>query len=259
MNKSTAKTVMVFAGTDATAGAGYCADVEAIKATGAYALPIVTAITIQDTHNIQQIVPLDANTVLAQARTILNDMPVNAIKLGLLANADIALGIADLLAEYNDCPLVIDPVLAAGGGYRVANKALETVYTQRLFPLATLACPNSLEARQLTGETDLTGAAQSMLNTGCQAVLITGGHEHEQTLTNVLYQAHRRRSFTLPRLPYDIHGSGCTLAAAIASALAQDNDLDTAIESAQDYTFTALQTAYQLSNGQALPNRINHA
>lgn len=251
--------VLVFAGHDPTGGAGLCADIQTLSQIGCYTLPIVTSITVQNTTNVIENQPLSAQQVIAQARVVLADIPVTACKIGLLGSSEIVQAISQLLTEYPNLPVIVDPILAAGGGKNLTNVTMREAMINYLFPLTTIVTPNSVEARRLTQvEYSLLQAAQQLMHDGCKTVCITGTHEATEQVENQLYQSNQLvKTWQLPRLPQEYHGSGCTFAAAVAGFIAQGDEIDKAIEHAQSYTWHSLQTAFQLGKGQWLPNRLN--
>ncbi|MDQ5910539.1 MAG: Hydroxymethylpyrimidine/phosphomethylpyrimidine kinase [Pseudomonadota bacterium] len=262
--------VMTLAGNDPTGGAGIAADIETLISLGCHPAPVITALTVQDTHNVHTLLPVDPDLVLAQARTVLADMPVAAIKIGVMGDADNVIALQTLLKAYPRLPVILDPVLAAGGGTELANAELIEAIQTRLLPLTTVLTPNSLEARRLAPEADtLEACAMALLARGCRYVLITGGHEAESSaeVVNRLYGNNRLlETRPWPRLPNEYHGSGCTLAAAIAALTAQISPaslLEDAILSivyrAQDYTWRSLQAGYSAGGGQWLPHRLHWA
>ena len=256
--------VMILAGNDPTGGAGIAADIETLVSLGCHPAPVITALTVQDTHDVHALWPVDPDLVLAQARAVLADLPVAVVKIGVIGSADNAAALHELLIAHPDLPVVLDPVLAAGGGTALANSGLIEAIRDLLLPLTTVLTPNSLEARRLAPEADtLEACSMALLARGCRQVLLTGGHESTAEVINVLYGNHRRlESWRWPRLPGQHHGSGCTLAAAIAALLAQIRHLDaepallSAIYQAQQYTWQALQAGYRVGSGQAIPNRL---
>lgn len=255
--------VMTLAGNDPSGGAGLAADIETLVSLGCHPAPVVTALTVQNTHNVQALLPVSPDQILAQARAVLADMPVAAFKIGVIGSAENAAALYELLTAYPDIPVVFDPVLAAGGGTDLAGAALIEAIQDLLLPLTTVLTPNSVEARRLAPEADtLSACAMALLARGCGYVLISGGHESGAEVINTLYSNHRQlESWRWPRLPNEYHGSGCTLAAAIAALLAQGRELHpdaphSAIYHAQDYTWRALQAGYPVGGGQWLPNRL---
>ena len=259
--------VMTLAGNDPTGGAGIAADIETLVSLGCHPAPVITALTVQDTRNVHALLPVDPDQVLAQAQAVLDDMPVAAIKIGVIGNADNAIALRALLDTCPHIPVILDPVLAAGGGTELADAELIAAIQTLLLPMTTVLTPNSLEARRLAPEADtLEACAMALLARGCRYVLITGGHETESSteVVNRLYGNNRLlETHHWPRLPHQYHGSGCTLAAAIAALLAQSHEpspLDESILSivyrAQDYAWRALQAGYRAGGGQWLPHRL---
>lgn len=249
---------MCFSGLDSTGGAGMQADIEAIASMGCHAAPVVTALTIQDTQQVIDYTPVDANMLIAQARAVLEDMPVAAIKIGMLGDVSVIEAIHTLLTDYPNIPVVLDPVLVGGGGGELSNETIIDAIIRLLLPQITILTPNSPEARTLAPEADtLDACGQDLLDKGCEFVLLTGTHEETEHVENRLYGNRRLLdTFTWERLPHNYHGSGCTLAAAIAGLLAQGLEPFTAIHEAQEYTWEALRNGYRVGMGQLLPNRL---
>ena len=250
--------VLVFAGNDPSGGAGIQADIEAIASMGCQAAPVITALTVQDTQNVMRLEPVDSTVVIEQARAVLEDMPIAAIKIGLLATLENIEAIHTLLTDYPNIPVVMDPILRAGGGSRLSSEEMHAAMRELLFPQVTVLTPNSEEARTLAHEADtLDACAQELLSDGCELVLITGTHESTETVDNRLYGNRRHlETFSWGRLPDSYHGSGCTLASAIAGLLAQGLEPFTAIHEAQEYTWEALRNGYRIGMGQHHPNRL---
>ncbi len=262
-NLSVIPVVMTLAGNDPSGGAGIAADIETIVSLGCHPAPVVTALTVQDTHNVRALLPVEPEHLLAQARAVLDDMPVAAFKIGVIGSAENAAALHSLLTAHPDIPVVLDPVLAAGGGTELASTALIDTIQTLLLPLTTILTPNSVEARRLAPEGDtLNACAMALLARGCRYVLISGGHEPTEDVINTLYGNNRLlETFRWPRLPNHYHGSGCTLAAAIAALLAQGHEphsgsSNSVIYRAQDYTWRSLMAGYRAGSGQLLPNRL---
>lgn len=251
--------ILVFAGNDPSGGAGLGADTQTLAHLGCHIAPIVTCITVQDTCNIQENVPLPAFQVIAQAEAILNDMPITACKIGLLGSVEIVEAVAQILRQYPQMPVILDPILAAGGGHPLATTQLCQAIIQKLLPLTWLLTPNSQEARILTNPNNtLSQAALQLLDHGCRAVCITGTHEKTPTVINTLYYEGKEvANWTWPRLPESYHGSGCTFASSLTAFLAQGHDMVTAVYKAQQYTWQSLQQGYRPGRGQALPYRLS--
>ncbi len=250
--------VMCFAGLDSTGGAGMQADIEAIASMGCHAAPVVTALTVQDTQRVLDYSPVDTSILISQARAVLEDIPVAAVKIGMVGDEGVAKTIHTILTDYPDIPVVFDPVLTGGGGGKLSNELVVDAIKSLLLPQTTVLTPNSVEARTLAPEADtLDACGQELLDMGCEFVLLTGTHEEAEHVDNRLY-ANRRllETFTWERLPHSYHGSGCTLSAAIAGLLAQGLEPFTAIHEAQEYTWDALRNSYRIGMGQLLPNRL---
>ncbi|MEN8217163.1 MAG: hydroxymethylpyrimidine/phosphomethylpyrimidine kinase [Pseudomonadota bacterium] len=258
MNSKQPPIVLVFAGNDPSGGAGLCADIQALASQGCHTAPVVTCITTQDTRNVLENIPLSGQTVAAQAEAVLNDMPIAACKIGLLGTVEIVDAIQYVLLKYPHIPVILDPVLAAGGGHSLMQGKVCEAIINKLLPLIKVITPNSPEARALTGGTlSLDAAATQLMDYGCQYVCITGTHEDTPLVVNTLYgQGQRLQSWRWSRLPYSYHGSGCTFASSLAGFLAQGKDVLTAVYKAQVYTWTSLQCGYLPGHGQALPNRL---
>ncbi|HUW97279.1 MAG TPA: hydroxymethylpyrimidine/phosphomethylpyrimidine kinase [Acidiferrobacter sp.] len=250
--------VVVFAGNDPTGGAGLQADAEALLSMGCHAAPVVTAVTVQNTVGLKSFMAVEAELVVAQARAVLEDMPVAAFKVGMVGSLANLAAIARVIADYPDIPVVVDPILTTGRGDELSDDPLEPGYRSILCPLATLLTPNSREARRLVPEADnLEACAQGLMSRGSRHVLITGTHEPTEQVVNLLY-GHRQllERFTYPRLPGQYHGSGCTLASGCAAALAQGLETVNAVVQAQEYTYKTLAKAWRLGMGQEIPDRL---
>ena len=256
-NASHPPVVLVIAGNDPSGGAGLAADIQAITAAGAHPAPVVAALTVQDSRDMTEVQPVDPALVSAQAERVLEDMPVAAVKLGLLASAAVGHAVAVLLSRHHDLPVVVDPVLVASGGGRLAEGGLLEVYRAALFPLAALVTPNADESRRFVpGARDVGARARAILATGARHVLIKGADEDSSEVHNHLFSAAGlHREFTWPRLPGSYHGSGCTLASAVAARLAHGVEMAEAVGEAQRYTWEALDRGWQPGRGQRFPDR----
>lgn len=265
--------VLAFAAADPTGGAGLQADVLTLASLGCHPLSVVTAVTVQDTAGVEGLAPVDADWVADQARALLEDMPVAAFKIGLLGSVETTAAIAEILADYPALPVVLDPVLASGRGDALADEEMIEALVDLLLPQTTLLTPNSLEARRLaqalsdddddaaTNETttssDLTSCAHQLIDGGCEYVLLTGTHEETPQVINTLYGSHGIVSAQRwPRLPGSYHGSGCTLASAVAAHLAAGHDIADAVARAQEYTWHTLAAGFRPGMGQFIPDRL---
>ena len=261
---------MTFAATDPSCGAGMQADILALASIGCHPLSVITGITVQDTVGVESVMALDADWINDQARTILEDVQVSAFKLGLLGSVENVAVIAEIVADYPDIPLIIDPILTSGRGDELANDEMQAAMCELLFPQATLITPNSLEARRLAyyeegdevKHTSLDESALRLLGMGCEYVLITGTHERSNDVVNSLYgvQASEMvgliKAYHWERLPGSYHGSGCTLTSAIAACLAHGLTMEEAVQEAQEYTWQTLKNAFRPGMGQFIPDRF---
>jgi hydroxymethylpyrimidine/phosphomethylpyrimidine kinase len=254
--------VLTFAASDPTGGAGMQADLLTLAGMGCHPLSVVTAVTVQDTVGVEALQALDAEWVADQARCVLEDMPVDAFKIGVLGSVENIAAIAAVVSDYPDVPLVLDPVLASGRGDVLATDDMASAMRELLLPHTTIVTPNSVEARRLAASDDdvapaLDVCAQRLIEHGARYVLITGAHEATPRVVNTLYASGGVvRTDTWPRLAGQFHGSGCTLASAIGAALANGLEIAEAVREAQEYTWHALEKAYRPGMGQSLPDRL---
>jgi hydroxymethylpyrimidine/phosphomethylpyrimidine kinase len=249
---------MCFSGHDPGGGAGLQADIETLASQGCLASTVITALTVQNSSDVIEFRAVDTSHVITQARAILEDMPIAAFKIGMIGSVENAEAIHIILRDYPNIPVILDPVLAAGGGAPLSDQALLHSMRVLLMPQTTIITPNSHEARLLAPEADtLNACAFALLDHGADYALITGTHEQTPAVVNTLYHAHRiMESFSWERLPHSYHGSGCTLAACIAGMMAHGLDPFHAIHEAQDYTWNALQHGYRPGMGQYFPDRL---
>jgi hydroxymethylpyrimidine/phosphomethylpyrimidine kinase len=250
--------VLCLSGHDPSGGAGMQADIEALLAQGCHAAPVLTALTVQDTVNVTDFRVLEREWVLAQAQAVIADMPMAAVKLGMLGSVAMVETVLMILDKLPDIPLICDPVLRAGGGGALGKDEVGYALRERLFARALIATPNLPEARILaelpTGSADQ--CAEKLLP-HIRHLLITGGHGNEQEIHNRLYLRDGAcHDFTCPRLPGSYHGSGCTLASALSGRLALGEALPSAVQSALDYTWRTLRDAEQPGRGQRVPRRL---
>ncbi|MGH8495934.1 MAG: bifunctional hydroxymethylpyrimidine kinase/phosphomethylpyrimidine kinase [Gammaproteobacteria bacterium] len=250
--------VLIIAGNDPSGGAGLQADIQTVTALGAHPAPVVTCLTVQDTHNASRVVPVDAELVEAQARAVLDDLTVAAIKIGLLGTAEIGRAVGRLLEYAGEVPVVLDPVLVAAGGATLSEEALVDVLLEDCLPQVTLLTPNAHEIRRLAPDgADHAERAGALIDRGCEYVLVKGGDEGDADVHNLLFDAGGEvEHFTWMRLPHRYHGSGCTLASASAALLAHGNNPRAAVAGAQRFTFEALRHAFSPGSGQHVPRRL---
>jgi hydroxymethylpyrimidine/phosphomethylpyrimidine kinase len=252
--------VLVFSASDPTCGAGMQADVLAIAGLGCHPLSVLTAITAQDTRGVQGALALEPEWIARQARAVLADMPVAAFKIGMLGSARNAEAVAGILDEHSRTPVVLDPVLASGRGDLLSNSETLAALRSALLPRATVLTPNSLEARRLAlaaPDAALPDCARVLADLGCGHVLITGTHEPGAQVVNTLYAGSAvLREDRWPRLAGEYHGSGCTLASALAAMLARGMAVPEAAQAAQAYTWKTLDSGYRPGQGQHIPDRL---
>lgn len=255
--------VLVFAASDPSSGAGIQADLLTLASLGCHPLTALTAVTVQDTVGVHSVHALSPELLEAQARAILEDMPVVAFKVGLLGSVENVVAVAEIASDYPDIPLVFDPVLASGRGDALSDEEMISAMRELLLPQTTLLTPNAPEARRLAEsdeddeEPSLATCAQRLMEMGAQYVLITGTHEGTPEVVNTLYGPEGvLRADTWERLPGSYHGSGCTLASAIAGCLANGASLEEAVRDGQDYTWQTLDNAFRAGMGQFIPDRF---
>jgi len=247
--------VLIIAGSDSGGGAGIQADIKTVTALGGYAATAVTAITVQNTLGVSAAWPVPADVVAAQAQAVLDDIGADVIKTGMLGEADLVERVAEIL-DRAARPAVIDPVMVAkGGAHLLAGEALAPL-TALLVPRAALLTPNAPEAEALTGlavgtTDDLRRAGEALLSAGAGAVLMKGGHVPGPRVVDVLMTPYGETLFEGERIDTrHTHGTGCTLASACATGLAQGMDLEAACARAWDYVHRAILSAPGLGRGQ---------
>ena len=256
--------VLTFAASDPSGGAGMQADILTLAAMGCHPLSVITAMTVQDTVGVDGILAMDAEWVADQARAVLEDMPVAAFKIGMLGSVENIAIIAEIVGDYPDVPLILDPVLASGRGDELTTEDMTAALLEMLVPQTTLITPNSMEARRLASDEaneddapTLDECAARLVAMGCEFVLITGTHEQTFEVVNTLYgESGVITADKWQRLPGSYHGSGCTLASAIAASVAHGMDLVTAVRDAQDFTWRSLKAGFRPGMGQYLPDRL---
>ena len=240
------------------------ADLLTLTSMGCHALTVLTAVTAQDTVGVENYWSIEADAIIDQARCVLEDIPVAAFKIGMLGSVAAVAAIASIVADYPDVPLVFDPVLASGRGDELGDDDTRAAMIDMLVPQTTVLTPNSIEARSLFAEmhagvagVGLEECARALLDTGCEYVLVTGTHEQTSEVTNVLYDSQGVvRSDSWARLHGSYHGSGCTLASAIAATLAHNMLVPEGVFEAQEFTYETLRAAFRPGMGQHIPDRL---
>ena len=255
--------VLIIAGSDSGGGAGIQADIKTVTALGGYAATAITALTAQDTRTVHAIHDVPASFIALQLRVVLQDIGADAIKTGMLHRADIIEAVVDALDRYAPgVPLVVDPVMVAKGGASLLQPSAAEALRTKLIPRAVLITPNLPEAAVLSGltvagEADMPAACERLLRLGPQAVLLKGGHLPGDVLVDLLQDARGAQRFTDTRLhTTSTHGTGCTLASAIATGLAFGLSLREAVAQARAYVRKAIETAPGFGQGHG---PLNHA
>ena len=237
--------VLIIAGSDSGGGAGVQADIKTVTALGGYAATAITAVTVQNTLGVTGVHPIPLDIIEAQARAVLDDIGADVIKTGMLGDAATVALVARLLEE-SAIPAVIDPVMVAKGGASLLAAEAVAMVRDRLVPRATLLTPNAPEAEALTGLTvattdDLRRAGEALLAMGAKAVLMKGGHVDGDRVVDVLMTPHGETAFEGERIDSrHTHGTGCTLASACATGIAQGLPLADAVARAWDYVHEAM-------------------
>ncbi|SOH93884.1 hydroxymethylpyrimidine/phosphomethylpyrimidine kinase [Monaibacterium marinum] len=250
------RNVLSIAGSDPSGGAGIQADIKAISANGAFAMAAVTALTAQNTQGVSGVHLVPPAFVGQQITSIFDDIRVDAIKIGMIGNAEIADAVATALGPHLDIPAVLDPVMIAKGGATLLADSAITIMRDTLLPLAHVLTPNLPEAAHLLGVAAATSRqemieqATTLLALGPRAILLKGGHLDGDISPDLLITKSDQHWFDAPRIPTkNTHGTGCTLSAALAAQIAKGMSLPEAVATAKAYVADAIATADQLSVG----------
>lgn len=252
--------VLVFAGLDPSGGAGISADIDAIGAVGAHALPVVTALTVQDNDRVYAVNPVDASVIAQQAKVLIDKIPVAAVKVGIVGNRENALAIRDAVVRLRQgnpsLPVVLDTVLGSGHGFALTEGVPEYALSP-LVGLATVITPNLPEAKRMYPKSDdIQEQAAYLMAQGAKGVLVKGGHGDEpDVVVNRWFSRDGGKHWQWHRLPGEFHGTGCTLASAIAGFLAQGLPEEAALEKAQQWCQHTLEQAFPIAGGQQIPGR----
>jgi len=243
---------------DPTGGSGIQADIETAVSLGCHCASVITALVARDTRELKDIIAIDSTLLIEQARVILEDFQVDAIKIGLLGSLANIKAVHSVLMDYPDIPVVLDPVVQVGN---VVPPNVETFYkaiSSLLLPLATISTPSFVEAHELAREADTVDAcAHEILESGCQHVLISGAQRQDGKIVNSLYGDHRLiRRFEWPRLTKICHGSGATLASSVASYLAHGLSVADAVQQGQNFTWQSISAGRRFGMGKLIPNRF---
>jgi len=247
----------VLSGLDPSGGAGIQADIQAITSLGAHPLPVLSCLTVQDTQNVQGAEAVAPELIRQQLQCLANDMPIHAVKTGAMGNAEVLEVLIEFLETLPGVPVISDPVIKAAGGGDLADNQLVQAMKEKLFPRAEMITPNGEELALLGGSDDTATAVRNLMATGCESVLATGGHGTGLHIINTLYNhAPEPMEWEIERIgANEYHGTGCTLAAAIAAGRASGLSPRAAISQAQNYVHRTLLHALTVGKGQRIPDR----
>jgi hydroxymethylpyrimidine/phosphomethylpyrimidine kinase len=254
--------VLIVAGSDSGGGAGIQADIKTVAALGGYSTTAVTALTAQDTRGVHGVFAVPVAFLRQQMEVVLADIGTDVFKTGMLADEATIETVADIIGQHRGLPFVLDPVMVAKGGHRLLEEAAIASLKRRLAPLATVITPNVPEAEALAGRSihtrdDLEAVAATLLGLGANAVLVKGGHLPGAEVVDVLATAHGIERFVSPRIDTrHTHGTGCTLASAIAVSLAQGFSISASVKRARGYVRDAIAQAPGFGSGHG---PLNHA
>ncbi len=247
--------ILIVAGSDSGGGAGIQADIKTVTALGGYAATAVTALTAQDTHGVHGVVPIDPAFVQQQMRVVIDDIGVDCVKTGMLHDAAVIEAVAAVLDELDDVPVVVDPVMVAKGGASLLEADAIGALRSRLLPKATVLTPNTPEAEALTGvaigdRDAMERAGLRLIGMGCRAVYLKGGHLPGSRIEDLLIAGGRVEVLAADRVDtVHTHGTGCTLASAIATGLGQGLALGPACARAQAFVQAAIAAAPGIGSG----------
>ncbi|MGM9819298.1 MAG: bifunctional hydroxymethylpyrimidine kinase/phosphomethylpyrimidine kinase [Candidatus Onthomorpha sp.] len=260
---------MTIAGSDCSGGAGVQADIKTMSALGVFASSCITALTCQNTMGVTDIMAVKESIIRGQIDAVLSDLPIKAVKIGMLFNSDICKTVSEALKANNFCgTVVLDPVMVATSGSNLASESLKDAMIKYLFPLSTLVTPNLHEAKVLAGcddictEKDMLRAGEKILSLGAKAVLVKGGHLEKENLKNLLIRNHNGdmvvEEFVSKKVnSRNTHGTGCSLSSAIASFCASGFSLSEAVAMATEFVHDAIVNAQDVFLGKG-HGSLNH-
>jgi len=257
--------VLAIAGSDSGGGAGIQADIKSISATGSYAASAITAVTVQNTLGVLDVFPVPVEIIKGQIKAVLSDIGADAVKIGMLHNSEVILGVKESLLEFGVKNLVLDPVMVSTSGHRLIEESAVKVLAKELIPMASIITPNIPEAEILASESirsvnDLPRIAEKLSLGGTISVMMKGGHLEDGDAEDILYDAQKGKRITIssPRVrTVNTHGTGCTLSSAIASYLAQGNGIEEAVRQAKEYIYQAILSGSQYAIGHG-HGPVNH-
>lgn len=249
------KIALTIAGSDSGGGAGIQADLKTFQQFGVFGTSVVVALTAQNTRGVRAVETVSEAMVAAQLAALAEDLPPAALKTGMLADTGIVRLVGQTIREQGWAPLVVDPVMVSTSGHRLLTLEAEDVLRESLLPIAALVTPNLDEAALLTGRAvhdvaSMERAGETLVSFGAGAALVKGGHLSGPLLTDVLVMPGLVQHFRRPRVETtSVHGTGCTLSAAITAGLALGRDLEQAVEDGLDYVHRAIAAAPGLGAG----------
>lgn len=256
--------VLTIAGSDSGGGAGIQADLKTFSALGCYGTSAITAVTVQNTTGVTGIHSIPAEVVAGQIDAVMDDIRPAAIKIGMVLSAELALAISNSLKKHPEVPVVFDPVMVATSGDKLIEDNTVSVIKKVLFPISQLITPNIDEAVVLTGRTindenDMKDAADTLIQSGCKAVLLKGGHLKGENIFDVY--ANQQGKMVVYTSPYikstNVHGTGCTLSSAIAAYLAMNHSFEDAIVKGREYILKAIDEGKDVQTGRG-NGPLNH-
>lgn len=254
--------VLIIAGSDSGGGAGIQADIKTVTALGGYAATAITAVTVQDTLGVHGVHPIPQETIAQQIRVVLEDIGADAIKIGMIGTRESGETILEALAPYTHIPLVLDPVLVATSGHALGDDRVAELIEDLFLARADILTPNVLEAEALSGEdiasaADFEAACARLAEKGARGIMAKAGHLTGDPVTDFYYEAGETHYYLHPRIDSrHTHGTGCTLASAIAAGLAQGMDAPEACRRAVTYVVAAIEHAPGFGKGHG---PLNHA
>ncbi len=258
------RTVLSIAGSDSGGGAGIQADIKTISALGVYATTAITAVTAQNTCGVSSIEPVSPLLVKAQIEAVLSDIGADAIKIGMLHNMATAKAVSEAIVQYNPQYVILDPVMISTSGHKLIEDETIDFIRNTLMKQASLITPNIDEAAllaqcEIQSEKEVYTAAEKLLNTGCQAVLMKGGHLKGETMTDILFTKNKNPLVLKEKhiTSQNTHGTGCTLSSAIASYLALGQQLEDAVIAAKRYITQAIEAGSTVTVGKG-HGPLNH-
>lgn len=247
-------TALTIAGSDSGGGAGIQADLKTFSALGVYGMSVLTAITAQNTRAVTAVHEIPAAVVAAQIDAVVTDIRTDAVKTGMIGSSEVIRVVAAKVREHGLSTLVVDPVMVAKSGDRLLREEAVDALRMELIPLATVVTPNLPEAEVIVGRPvatldEMRAAAAAIVALGARSVVVKGGHRDGDPI-DVFYDGERHLELAAPRVrTTSTHGTGCTLASAIAAYLARGETLDAAVRGAKAYVTAAIQHAYPIGHG----------